>query len=153
MTRPYLRHLRIVSTVLCLVACVLMLALWERSYNWADTGSVSFRGKYEWWTQSIDGDLRFARPAATAAHGLRLSKERPETVRERSVEMPSVWLFKWPFMADNDRLWPVIPHWFPAAVFATVAAAPWLRRRYSLRTLLFTMTMAAVVLAAIVLSR
>jgi hypothetical protein len=150
--RSYLRYARIALTALCLVACIAMLALWERSYSWADAASVSFRGKREWSTESIDGELRFARPAATAAHGLRLNKERPETVRERDVEMPSVWLFKWPFMADNDRLRPVIPHWFVAAVFATLAAAPWLRRRFSLRTLLFAMTMAAIVLTAIVLT-
>ena len=129
-----------------------MLALWRRSYSWADVASVSPGSAHEWWIQSIDGQLRFARPAATDARGLRLSKKRPEMVREREVEMPAVWLFRWPFMADNERLWPMIPHWFPAALFAILAAAPWLRRRFSLRTLLFAMTMAAIVLAAIELT-
>jgi hypothetical protein len=88
-----------------------------------------------------------------AAHGLRVSKQRPETVREHSVEMPSVWIFRWPFLKDNERVWPVVPHWFVAAVFAMLAAAPWLRRRFSLQSLLVITTLAAIVLTAIVLSR
>lgn len=151
--RRYLRYARFAFTALALIACVATLALWERSYNWADVASVSLGGQREWWLQSIDGDLRFACRSVDAAHGLRLSKQRPETVREHSVEMPSVWIFKWPFIEDNERLWPVLPHWFFAGLFATLAAGPWLRRRYSLQTLLVSMTIAAIVLTAIVLSR
>jgi len=150
--RTYLRYARIALTALLLVACIAMLALWERSYSWADAASLSLLGNREWWIQSIDGQLRFAHPATTAAHGLRVSKKRPEMVRERDVDMPSVWLFRWPFMTDNKQVWPMIPHWFVAGMLATLAAAPWLRRRFSLRTLLFAMTMAAIVLTAIVLT-
>jgi hypothetical protein len=151
--RPYLRYVRIAITALALVACVAVLALWKRSYNWADMASISLRGEHEWWMQSMDGELRVARPATDIAHGLRIRRQRPEKVREHSIEMPSVWVFRWPFMKDNERLWPVIPHWFVAAAFATLAAAPWLRRRFSLQTLLVITTLAAIVLTAIVLSR
>jgi hypothetical protein len=38
-------------------------------------------------------------------------------------------------------------------VFATLAAAPWLRRRFSLQSLLVITALAAIVLTAIVVSR
>jgi hypothetical protein len=45
-------------------------------------------------------------------------------------------------------LW--VPHWFPFVITATVAAAPWIRWRFSLRTLLIAMTLVAVVLGTLV---
>ena len=41
-------------------------------------------------------------------------------------------------------------HWLPALLFAAVAAIPWLRWRFSLRTLLIATTLVAVVLGLIV---
>jgi hypothetical protein len=46
-------------------------------------------------------------------------------------------------------IWP-IPAWFLVLMSATVAAAPWLRWCFSLRTLLIGMTMAAIGLSWIV---
>jgi hypothetical protein len=42
------------------------------------------------------------------------------------------------------------PHWLPILLSAALVAAPWLRWRFSLRTLLIATTLVAVVLGAIV---
>ena len=43
-----------------------------------------------------------------------------------------------------------IPHWFAVALAATFAATPWLRWRFSLRTLLIAITLVALVLGLVV---
>ena len=40
--------------------------------------------------------------------------------------------------------------WIPTLIFATITAAPWLRWRFSLRTLLIATTLLAVVLGLVV---
>jgi hypothetical protein len=45
-----------------------------------------------------------------------------------------------------------VPDWFLVLVSATFAVAPWLRWRFSLRTLLFATTLAALALGLIVWS-
>jgi hypothetical protein len=46
-----------------------------------------------------------------------------------------------------------VPFWFLVAVAAALSIAPWLRFRFSLRTLLIAMTLFAVVLGLIVWPR
>jgi hypothetical protein len=55
---------------------------------------------------------------------------------------------RWGFGLVSD--WGVIPHWFPVLLLATLATAPWLRRRFSLRTLLIATTLVAVGLGVVV---
>jgi hypothetical protein len=43
-----------------------------------------------------------------------------------------------------------IPYWFVLALFGSITAVPWMRGRFSLRTLLIAMTLVALVLGAIV---
>jgi hypothetical protein len=43
----------------------------------------------------------------------------------------------------------ILPHWFLAVAAGTLAALPWIRWRFSLRTLLIATTLIAVVLAAV----
>lgn len=42
-----------------------------------------------------------------------------------------------------------IPQWFPVLLSATLAAAPWIRSRFSFRTLLIAVTLVAVMLGLI----
>jgi hypothetical protein len=44
----------------------------------------------------------------------------------------------------------VLPHWFPVLLTALLATVPWLRWRFSLRTLLIAITLVAVGLGVIV---
>jgi hypothetical protein len=44
----------------------------------------------------------------------------------------------------------IMPHWFAAMLTLAIATIPWFRWRFSLRTLLLAMTLAALTLGAIV---
>jgi hypothetical protein len=54
------------------------------------------------------------------------------------------------FVNDWGRYVCVVPDWFSVLVTATLVAAPWLRWRFSLRTLLIATTLVTVVLGLIV---
>jgi hypothetical protein len=65
--------------------------------------------------------------------------------------------FEHPIFGWDDDDYPstfmaYFPHWLPALLLASVAAAPWIHwsRRFSLRTLLITTTLVTVVLGLIV---
>jgi hypothetical protein len=56
------------------------------------------------------------------------------------------------FGLSRTSSWPQIdiPYWPPTIGFGVLAAIPWLRRRFTLRTLLIATTLLAVVLGLIV---
>ncbi|MEO7405043.1 MAG: hypothetical protein ABIU95_15375, partial [Burkholderiales bacterium] len=83
-----LRYLRIAVSVACLIACILVLALWARSYSWADTASVRFAGSRTYRLQSIDGKVGGARSATQGAAGIHFRKQRPEIIREGEEGLP-----------------------------------------------------------------
>ena len=69
-------------------------------------------------------------------------------VFERARDRPNQ-LWRW----ETDEVgsfYVDVPHWFLAILLASIATAPWLRWRFSLRTLLIATTLVAVVLAIIV---
>jgi hypothetical protein len=55
-------------------------------------------------------------------------------------------------VAANGGLIVVSPYWFPTLLFAVLTATPWVRwiRRFTLRTLLYAIALAAVALGAII---
>ena len=53
-------------------------------------------------------------------------------------------LLDFKFQATSDRIAAHVPAWFPVVLFALLAAAPWIRWRFSLRTLLIATTLIAV---------
>jgi hypothetical protein len=53
------------------------------------------------------------------------------------------------FMRDSSEFAVGMPHWFPIILSAAIAAIPWAKRRFSLRTLLIATTLVAVVLGLI----
>ena len=50
----------------------------------------------------------------------------------------------------DSNIWVTVPTWLLVSLFAAFAALPWLRWRFSLRTLLIATTLIAVVLGIIV---
>lgn len=139
------RYLRIAVSVACLIACVLMLALWARSYSWADTASVRFAGSRTYLLQSIDGNVRCAISATRGAAGIHFRKQRPEIIREGGEGLPAVPGLR-AARVDEQQAWRVVPHWFITALLALVATIPWLRWHFSLRILLVATTLVAVIL-------
>jgi hypothetical protein len=147
------RTLRIACSVVCSIACVLLIALWLRSYwrtddlqgpiLWpsgfsltSETGCLAIGGGDEqepitkWDLSSLELD------------SLSVSRYLPETVQ-----------FQLPVFAFHPSIdasaYIRVPHWFLAQIFAFLAFAFTNRRRYSLRTLLIVVTLIALELGGI----
>lgn len=140
MNRPRLtRGLRIAWTAFFGLVCLLLGALWVRSLSRFDRVSVG-------------------RQKAIASDGGRLminevfnlNRERPQLpVSTEWFQLAGVSFSIW--TAPRGALIPVnvgraIPLWQPIAVAAALTAAPWMRLRFSLRTLLIATTLIAVAL-------
>jgi hypothetical protein len=126
------RKLRIAWSVLSGVACLLLMVLWVRSY-WHNAffyDSVTSNGFTS--VQSSRGQIGWLHI---------YSDWHPE-------DMETIAGFGWDYSGDSWRA--VCPLWFPVLIVATFATAPWLRWRFSVRTLLIATTLVAVVLGLIV---
>ena|SRR5438270_10510728 len=146
------RKLRIAFCVTCAIAGLLLIALWLRSYWWIDSaiGPLSTNQRFGatsasgWLTFRWNQDPRyFSRWSVqhTTVEWLEDFKTTAEARGERvAISIPSFGFSDGAFQ---------IPHWLFLSPFllATVAAAPWMRWRFSLRTLLIGTTIIAIVLA------
>ena len=147
--------LRITWTVFCGLACVLLIVLWVRSYKHDDAIQAaspsssplvlrSFKGQLSYWRwQGVNAALRIPTKALNEDLDDILSGSRQRVY--------------WGFGRLSYPIGPggglFVPHWFPVLISAALAAIPWLpwwSWRFSLRTLLITTTLVAVVLGLIV---
>ena len=136
------RKLRIAWSVACGIVCLLLIALWVRSY---------------WW---IDNSLVLQNPAIVSLRGKLLVATRLEVVRGPDDTSTSFDHRNWLIHGYSNRLSDIkvenvnaiatLPIWIPTALFATFGAAAWFRWRFSLRTLLIVTTLVAVVLGLVV---
>jgi len=152
----YLRHLRIVWSAACGIACVLLILLWVRSYWWIDhlqrlsSTFVSDICPY-------DGKLVFN--WSSDAENLELAKLYPVTewhLWARTVESwrgqsapPLRKRLLQPFSLTLSPNQLVIPFWALVILASSFSALPWvpkLRWQFSLRTLLVVTTLFAAVL-------
>jgi hypothetical protein len=140
-----LKYVRIAVTVLGLTACVLLVALWVRSYWWFDSTSIggilSAKGRVY-----IQGSINFESEDLLNAPvpDVQMYQTRFGTnvIFARGVKITMV-------RADA-----VLPYWALTLLAAILATVPWLpwSNRFSLRTLLIVATLVAVVLGVVVLS-
>jgi len=145
-----LRYLRIVFSALCGIACVLLIALWARSYWSGD--AISWR---------LSKDKSFALISNGGHITFYHKKFRNYVDPTRSLDS-SVSYFTLPVRTETSygfdfvNNWGLlsvdVPDWFLVLLSASLAAVPWLRWRFSLSTLLIAMTAVAVVLGFIVWS-
>jgi hypothetical protein len=141
------RKLRITWSIVCGLACVLLIVLWVRSYKTCDIFCLRLGGPHNQWIQSLDGELMYDPsanlsqseffkwiiwPAAKWRGYVKTPLTRPVLGFRRSIGIKSL---------------AIIPHWFPTVVLAGIAVLPWLGwPRFRLRTLLIATTLIAVVL-------
>jgi hypothetical protein len=135
-----LHYLRIAVTALSLTACVLLGALWARSYWWTDSLNLGSG----WGLFSENGELSLQEIIIEKENKSRLvflGIERPQLVYH-----PENYSFESGFTAPPYSLDVFVPHWFFVLLFAALAATPWLpwSKRFSLRTLLIATTLVAV---------
>ncbi len=161
--RPIFRYLRIAFSVGCGAICLLVIALWVRSYwrweclNSPNIATISNKGRVGviwnygmlwpyglhekfWRASSYDNDWFIQDIMGYLPNALPKS---------------NVWGFgcyrAW--HASNHRDFTVVmPHWFLVLVSLALSALPWLRWRFNLRTLLFGITVVAALLGAVVLA-
>ena len=141
------RKLRIAWSVGWGILCLSLIALCVRSFTWIDvaTGPVSSTsrasmGSYKgWltlsWNQPLDGFVQLS-----VQHNSIAIIEKFYTDAEARGETVSRPVTSLEFRNGSIKL----PHWFPAVLLLTIAAIPWFRWRFSLRTLLIGMTVAAI---------
>jgi hypothetical protein len=161
--RKALRYLRIAWSVGCGILCLLLIALWVRSYWWTDNiyyrpGHLdSFRLKSQFgvvqYTPGIEVPWRGGPHLHMewVRHSYRYYSEKSDLQTISPIERPLRGVNR------STRSASQIPHgqvryWHFVILSATIAAAPWFRWRFSLRTLLIAMTLVAVLLGVIVYS-
>jgi hypothetical protein len=113
------RKLRIAWSVGCGIACVLLIVLWVRSYG--DTDPIEFIGVPIW---SLKGTLIAYDPVP-----------KPMILGQNEIVLGNEWI--------------ELAIWQPMAGAIAFALVPWLRWRFSLRTLLIATTLIAIVLGVI----
>jgi hypothetical protein len=157
-----LKHLRIAVTALSLAACVLLVALWVRSY-WR-TDAINLGGRLGVISES--GTLEIVEVVVLAKVS-KLEFQGSDLVQLLGSEHPLVkspqqYGFRGLDFTSRPVLTPVrptvwrtiiAPYWLVIFVFASTAALPWLTWRFSLRTLLIATTLVAVALGIVVMSR
>ena len=154
------RKLRIAWSLSCGMACVLLIALWVRSYYHNDaTSSVQMDG----WATLIEsnfGELSICRypsqgpPKNWYWCGNTQTMSRSEWVRSRyspplDTPRPRFMWYTGPKLFRTQ-----IPHACAVIACLSFAVVPWIRIRssFSLRTLLFATTLVAIVLAVVVVA-
>ena len=154
----YLRYLRIAFSATCLVACVLLVVLWVRSYwhqfvnprihvrPYGDELTYLDPQKRLWQTNSWKGTI-----------WLNVTKQDPSWQFGPTIR-PGGWkiygaqpqLLGFGYLQKGRSASAIMPNWFAVLSFAALATLPWFRWRFSLRNLLIATTLVAVVMGAIV---
>jgi hypothetical protein len=150
------RKLRIAFSAVCGIVCVLLIALWMRSY-WHVTNPMISGDDLKY----LDPQKRLWQMASwEGAILLTVTNRDPPLMFPSNPPRPRGWttyaadsqLMGFGFMQKGGSSSARLPVWFPLVLCATLAAAPWVyqfRWRFSLRTLLIATTLIAGVLGLI----
>jgi hypothetical protein len=152
------RNLRIAFSAACLIACVLLIGLWVRSYWWSDGVMGSISSTKTLVIGSGSGRFSVRVDDSTQPHRYsgrwRFDHTSLAAVEKSFKELGTTVSFRFPiFGFSGDDFF--FAHWFviiPVAVLGLISSRPWLRWQFSLRTLLIATTLVAVVLGLIVWS-
>ena len=122
-----IRSLRIAWSVWCGIGCLLLMALWVRSYQKLD--AISFVNQWNHFASfgSNSGTLYFH---LWGRSPFKYSRGQWFRYSGDATEPPKA--FNWqandsPALVGGSIY---VPHWFPALVIAMFSAAPWLRSRF-----------------------
>jgi hypothetical protein len=155
------RKLRIIWTVFCGIACVLLLVLWVRSYWWIDY--INAPGRFQI-TSVSQGRLiitRYPPDYSIPSWYLFSSQSTGDSEADDWVETVNFLGFGLGMGLYGTGNLPeatsiaFVHYWFVVMLFALLTACPWLpwwSKRFTLRTLLLATTLIAVVLGLIVWS-
>jgi hypothetical protein len=145
--RLSLHNLRIAWSVFFGIACVLLIAVWVRSY-WKCDYIQRVNQNYVLRTIASNNGIVYLQNNNVAVPGVTVTGWNYASVE--STEKPPD--FRWVLSSADDEAPFYIPLWILtsiAAVFAAISLMPW-SKRFSLRTLLIATTLVAVVLGLVV---
>jgi hypothetical protein len=135
------RKLRIAWSVVCGIACLLLIALLVRSFRSTDAIHGDLCGHYLILCSSGDNFFVVAHTIPPGGIPNIWRYTQPPVTNLR----PQITWFNFAMHANPVTL--SFPQWIPIALTATLAVIPWARLgRFSLRTLLIATTLIAVVL-------
>jgi hypothetical protein len=148
------RKLRIAWSVVWGIVCVLLIALWVRSYWWTQVGSSPLTVKWSMSYGSYPGVIGIGvRPQLSGDDSTPLTMDADDwwlVQQLRGSPAYSSRVFGY-FGYGGGVV--ALPYWFAVFVSATFAGTPWLARlewRFSLRTILIVTSLVAVALGLIV---
>jgi hypothetical protein len=151
------RKLRIAFSAVCEILCLLLIVLWVRSHFIKN-----------WWYARLFLSQNLELTAQSGCISVTVFESSgPLNIRRQAWKFKKNTLFKGgtPFRemrvnrAGFGRVWSpkskrvVFPFWLPVILFISVGTAPWIPHlswRFSLRTLLITMTLVAVALGILI---
>lgn len=145
-----MRGFRITFSVLCGIVCVLLVALWVRSYWQIDGVVLPLTSSSCLSMGSMPGCFGGGiLPNSSLLSGTSI----PSWNSQSTIEWLSIPKFSRPY--DPSRLWGIflakegcilVPYWFAVLILTFFAAAPWMPRKFSLRTLFIAVGVIAVLL-------
>jgi len=159
MNRPRLvRLLRIGTSAVCLVVCILLIVLWVRSYHSADIVHFRLSNTHALAFGTVQGGVTVFRtpyPRGFMKGSLRFTSEVVgERVNDYWAECSHLFsgLLGVGIIRQPTFYVFTSPHWLVLTLIAISAVLPWANHklRFSLRTLLIATTLLAVLLGLIV---
>ena len=132
------RKLRIAWSMLWGVACLLLIALWVRSYRWRDTYSGPSRSSGVTFFFSERGEVQYLWDGRIAPDGPWEFKALPVPKPYISLSKGLGYLYFAPDVASI-----VVPYWSTLLLTSSFAFVSWIPWRFNLRTLLFAMALVA----------
>lgn len=142
------RTLQITASASFAVLCTLLLVGWSRSWRATDHFSLPVCPGIALTGRSYVGRLMFYPPST---HSNKIWISYPRHPKEDSQEywdsIAPPWRILGPDHGPPVAL--VLPHWFPALVAGACTAIPWIRWRFSLRSLLVAMTVVGLILGTV----
>jgi len=137
------RKLRIAWSAICAITCVVLVALWVRSYWWLDNVNFSTAGTTV--VQSFNGSLAFVYSREISNPGLTTLSAKKLATLIKPIELRTKWP-DWYFGSNQKTLTIRLPYWFVTLLPCVLAAVPWMRWRFTIRTLLIITTLVAALL-------
>jgi len=132
------------------LAAVLLIVLWVRSYWWWDTVQGPLIGGVQFSAGSHHGRLAVGTGAFEIVPVISWGRQSVQSYYEAVAVLSRIAPSGFAFFHSGGS-WEIhIPHWFATSGLAVLAAAPWLRWRFRLRTLLIVTTLVALVLGLVV---
>jgi len=144
------RKLRIAFSVLCGIACLLLIVFWARSHYQVEQLLAPIGGSKYVFVLSLPNRFGFGvcdeSPTNTWAATSVPTNQWIASFYLNTGAPPAVLAIQ--FFVNDGIV--VMPCWFGILLAVVTSICPWLRLRFSLRTLLITTTLVAVVLGVIV---